>query len=532
MKHLNTTIFFLFFLNILSAQYLTPEWTRFQLTRGNGGGPGNLPIILVDSLQNVVVCGDTYHPGPILGFITTKYDSNGVFLWEQRYDQWNIDQINAAELSSTDDIYVGGNSFNPTTYLAEGKLFKYDTDGNLLWAFNYNPNNGGYKTTLSNIVVLPNQNILVLGTFNNPLAAQSGSYVVCIQPDGSLLWSKELMDGSAFTMRLTGSATIIWGIKEGKFICWQISENGEIDNTAISTVIYSDFFDNDFHVDLFGNLYIGDAFGEYKLSKFNLNAELDWFYTKPYITHPDPGFVTARSEGINSDTLGNVFFSGVYYVDSIIGRVHLTSQLNQSGELQWEHQVLFNNEYFISDISAGVFADSLYICTGSYRVDPLVNNYTYFIAYYNKNGFAAGGISTMEGLKNSPRNLKFDKQNVFVSGINFDSLFYAKQFVSKYKNPIISTTTQPATAVQPLSIYPNPATQMAWINCNYEGKAATGHIEIIDHNGRVVMTQWIEIEHSNTQHLAIKGVTRLPAGTYGIVLRVGNMVYAGQLIKI
>jgi hypothetical protein len=532
MKHLNTTIFFLFFLNILSAQYLTPEWTRFQLTRGNGGGPGNLPITLVDSLQNVVVCGDTYHPGPILGFITTKYDSNGVFLWEQRYDQWNIDQINAAELSSTDDIYVGGNSFNPTTYLAEGKLFKYDTDGNLLWAFNYNPNNGGYKTTLSNIVVLPNQNILVLGTFNNPLAAQSGSYIVCIQPDGSLLWSKELMDGSAFTMRLAGTATIIWGIKEGKFICWQISENGEIDNTAISTVMYSDFFDNDFHVDLFGNLYIGDAFGEYKLSKFNLNAELDWFYSKPYIAHPNPWYVTARSESIATDNDGNVFFGGLYYADSIIGRNTIITCLDAFGEKKWEHYLFFNGDNNVSGSNVGKFVDGNYNVTGVYSTNLLENKYTCYIAYFDVNGYILGGVSEMPGTTNYVHNISIDKKHTYISGVNSDSLFYEKQFVSKYKNPIISTTTQPAPAVQPLSIYPNPATQMAWINCNYEGKATTGQIEIIDHNGRVVMTQWIEIEQSNTQHLAIKGVARLPMGTYGIVLRVGNMVYAGQFVKI
>lgn len=524
----------LFSLNILSAQYLTPEWTKFQLTRGNGGGPGNLPIILVDSLQNVVVCGDTYHPGPILGFITTKYDSNGVFLWEQRYDQWNIDQISSAAIDHRGDIYVGGKSSSPTTYLLEGILFKYSSNGGLLWSFTYKPNIVGQQSNIVKILVLPNEKILVSGTFVRNSSQESGSFLSCLNVDGSIAWETELSDGSAFTMGETVSGFALWGIKSISnndfFVCWIIDYDGNLISTA-NTEIYNDNFENYYHIDNQGNMYIGDFLGEYKISKYNTNGNLDWFYSKPYIAHPNPWYVTARSGSIATDNDGNVFFCGLYYADSIIGRNTIITCLDVFGEKKWEHLLYFNGDNNVSGSNVGKFADGNYNVTGGYSTNLLANKYTCYIAYFDVNGYILGGVSEMPGATNYVHNISIDKKNTYISGVNSDSLFYEKQFVSKHKKPIVSTTTQPATAIQPLSIYPNPATQMAWINCNYEGKAATGQIEIIDHNGRVVMTQWIEIEQSNTQHLAIKGVTRLPAGTYGIVLRVGNMVYSGQFIK-
>lgn len=535
MKYLNITIFLLFSQFLLPAQYLTPEWSRFQLTHASDSGPGGLPIILVDSLRNVVVCGVTYHPGPVLGFITTKYDSNGVFLWEQRYDQWNQDQITAAELSATGDIYVGGNSFNPTTYLAEGKLFKYDPDGNVLWAFNYNPDNSGYKTTLSDIVVLPNQNILVVGTLISPGATQSGSYIVCIQPDGALLWSRELTDGTAFTIGKTSSGFALWGTKtiadDSFLVCWTIDNNGTLLSTAM-TERYNDYFEYRYHVDKSGNLYIGDFFGEYKISKYTTNGNLDWFYTKPYIAHPNPFYVTARSGSIATDDEGNVFFCGIYYADSITGQITITTCLDSFGENKWEHILTFNGDNNVSGSATGKYTNGNYINTGWYSTNPSENKRTFYIAYYGLNGYINGGISTMTGEKNSVFNLLVEKEHTYVSGSNHDSLFYEKQFVSKHKTPILSTTTQPEPVVRPLTIYPNPATQVVWINCNYEGKTAPAQIEITDHSGRVVMTYWLETTPTSTQQIAIKGIARLPLGTYSIVLRAGTAVYAGKFIKI
>jgi len=67
-------------IQVLVSQNIEPEWVRMEPTGGNDSK------VFFDAFGNIITLGETYNPGPVLGMITMKYDSDGNKLWQNKYD--------------------------------------------------------------------------------------------------------------------------------------------------------------------------------------------------------------------------------------------------------------------------------------------------------------------------------------------------------------------------------------------------------------------------------------------------------------
>jgi hypothetical protein len=124
------------------------------------------------------------------------------------------------------------------------------------------------------------------------------------------------------------------GSQQGsRFFCWQFTANGMGIETG-ETPPYSDYFGENHHVSIYGDLYIGDQEGEYKVSKYTPDGQLAWLYKKPYINNPNG--IDARLVSIETDYLNNVFIGGVYYYDSLEYVLPCFSAIDENGQLKWK----------------------------------------------------------------------------------------------------------------------------------------------------------------------------------------------------
>lgn len=271
---------------ITQAQQINPLWTRIEETDGELG-QGEIPLVLIDSLHNVIVFGSTYEPGPVLGFVTTKYDSQGNKLWQQYYDTFATDLITTAAIDDMGAVYVGGGSTNPFTSQTQFIVIKYSSDGDVLWHYSYTdiPDAGTY---LSKVLLDSAQNLLIFGSYTHPAANEFGLLAVKLNPAGNEIWNTTYEEGEYGYGGLNAARVddhiVFWaqnGSPEGlRFFAWQIDTNGQTIKT-VHTDPYSDYFESGYYIDQVGDLYIGDHAGEYKVTKFTLDGIKAWEYKKP-----------------------------------------------------------------------------------------------------------------------------------------------------------------------------------------------------------------------------------------------------------
>ncbi|MBK7936614.1 MAG: hypothetical protein IPJ82_05780 [Lewinellaceae bacterium] len=292
---------------ITQAQQINPLWVSTEETDGN-----NDVIVLVDSSHDVIVCGSTYSPGPVLGFVTTKYDPDGNQLWQRRYDTFATDLITTAATDITNAVYVGGSSVNPFTGQTQFIVIKYSANGDTLWQYTYGSIPGA-GTYLSRILVDSAQNLLILG-YTHPAANEFGLLAVKLNPAGNEIWNTTYEEGEYGYGGLDAARVddhiVFWaqnGSPEGlRFFAWQIDMDGQTIKTA-HTDPYSDYFESGYYIDQVGDLYIGDHAGEYKVTKFTLDGIKAWEYKKPLI-YSNPNGVSARLRCISSDEEGLFIF--------------------------------------------------------------------------------------------------------------------------------------------------------------------------------------------------------------------------------
>jgi uncharacterized delta-60 repeat protein len=133
----------LFFLPVrLSAVEVIEEW----VARYNG--PGNYDdyaeAMVVDDSGNVYVTGHSHGSGSHQDYATTKYDSDGIEQWVERYNgPGNYhDTPRAIAVDAFGNIYVTGYSYGDGTS-CDYATIKYNSNGVRQWVARYNgPGNG------------------------------------------------------------------------------------------------------------------------------------------------------------------------------------------------------------------------------------------------------------------------------------------------------------------------------------------------------------------------------------------------------
>lgn len=526
----------------LSAQMISAEWSRFQ-DLSNNGAVGEYPFVLCDSSENVIVCGGTYNPGPLIGLVVTKYNASGVFQWESKFDTNAQDIVKSGIVDAAGNVYVVVNTKDVFTNASRFVLFKYDgSTGALLWEYRYQPGLPGVSNTASKLLLLPNQQVILVGNSKNTNTQISSPLTVCLTPAGDIVWN-HLYDNNpsgsgAFTAELIDGKIVVWGrgtVAAGTFgfLCVVLDQEGMLQSDYLSQP-YTDIFSSGYHIDKQGNLYIGDFEGDYKTLKYNLKGELEWIYSKPTVTPPYLGFVGARVWSIQTDTNLNVYIGGTYYADSITWVRQYVTMVDKDGNLMWEHNFFLDSLYKgVQSYRATLTDNGFVVFAGGHPTGDGTAFYEPYLAYYNSNGYVSGGICDVDGNKNGVNHLSSNTNHIYLTGISTPDVFLVgseKQYVSKIAVPIVSSTHTSSSTLLPLEIFPNPGHGAISATFDYQGKQRSGVVDVVNTEGRVISSQLFLAEQGKNQ-VALRCAEVLPAGIYSVVLRLGTDIYSGKLIK-
>ena len=186
------------------------QWTRkFGLTQNSNEVRDTLRAICIDSSGNIIVCG---RPQPlptnpsIYYLLLMKYDSNGNLLWQKRgqapYFQstYGNSYVVAQGLcvDSNNNIFVTGYG-EPVTSAADTNrhtfIFKFDSDGNLLWQNRYKGAGSGYLEPTGGIQADSSGDVYVAGY--SQFGEKDAILMKCSGSDGSITWQKRIGPNSS-----------------------------------------------------------------------------------------------------------------------------------------------------------------------------------------------------------------------------------------------------------------------------------------------------------------------------------------------
>ncbi len=518
------------------TQNIEPLWFRAEPTEGTTDY--NLPSVMVDTFDNVIMTGTTYNPGPNLGFITVKYDSNGNKIWERTHDLAGTDRIRASDTDAAGAVYVGGNTTRPLVSGGQFLIFKYGTNGDTLWQY-YHDVPAGISTSLTDLMVDDQQRVTLFGQYSNG-TTEFGLLAVQLSQDGNIIWSSTYSEpGKSFgglDVRWIGDRWAFWGGNNGtsgpRFFVWQIGSEGQTLGSA-ETVNYNDYFNENYHIDASGNLYIGDEIGEYRVTKFSLNGEWEWEYKKPTAVFEFP-VLTARLKAIETNALGEVFASGLVRIDSNLV-IAVTSKLDQSGALIWEHEVYYpDSEGTYSHKSAWI-GDKLLV-GGTIRPESDSNYYEYFFTLYDTDGFIKWGVSDLEGRNNAFAEITTKGNHFYAVGTAFPIILLdtIKTIICKYALSDLVTSTEPTNPsinlVSRLRCDPNPFGDYLQVSFDHNGKAAPANLTLTNAQGSTI---WAESVQTNTgsNTLRLQSMAQVPAGVYLLTLGLEGQQYTVKVVK-
>ena len=516
--------------NFAFSQQIQPEWTVLEATEG--GSQMGLPIILIDSNQNVIYCSAVYHPGPVLGFSTSKYTSDGIFLWKNTYQTNATDLISAAAVDEEGSVYVGGRTFDQLNSNFEFVVFKYASNGDTLWDYRYNFGTAqGYQ--LSDIFVLDDDRIILTGSFIDVTENNAGLLMVCLDKDANVIWEARYDIGNAGIAALDAvqlnDRIVVWGRtvnSDGSFFLkWEVSSSGQHIDTKF-TESYTDDFSNYFHTDNVGNFYVGDFNGEYKISKFNRDGVLSWIYKKDVVASPSG--VTARTYAIQTDANLSVYFSGVYFDPDSIYRVNLTTKIDSNGTKIWEKTMYLNDGMPLSAVNAALILDDgsyIVACVKSINVNN--NEYESAICSFDPNGNFKIGMVDVEDVRNYANAIKYHGDYYYIGGTHFPTPIAEddKQFIIKIDKDAIVDVQEVDVKFIPLQIRPTPFTNT--ISINFPEMLEYAEVSLLTIKGQLLQT--IEAQYSS--EVTLLNLQHLPPGLYTIQVIAGNKRYVGKAVK-
>ncbi|MFX1278260.1 MAG: hypothetical protein ACFFA3_02515 [Promethearchaeota archaeon] len=270
----------------------------------------------VDSNDDVIMGG--YVINSSVDYFVTKYDENGVQLWNDTRDGGSQDWFRALTVSGT-DIYVGIDFYNQTRY--ECFLGKFDVSGNHLWNISW------FKTGAS-------------GCYTRDLAlSQAGDFyftgemaygfspsytyqyfIVKLNFAGNEVWNMTFGVKNETRKTIHGIATfndIIYLVGQERnytrsendplIICVNATNGYQLWNKSWTVQDYNEGRATDVIVDSSGNFYVSGYYGamfntEVFLRKYNPSSDLIWEET-----YKD---ISSKAQGIALEDNSNIYISG------------------------------------------------------------------------------------------------------------------------------------------------------------------------------------------------------------------------------
>ncbi|MCE9539118.1 MAG: SBBP repeat-containing protein [Bacteroidetes bacterium] len=150
-----------FYINNSFAQTLVnEEWATYSALSDTT----DIAQSTIDINGNIIITGNVIVAGQQTNIITTKLDQNGNILWQQQYNDTSNgrDYGTAITTDNNGNIYVAGSAYTNATNDQDFVTIKYDANGNLIWAQQYNGTGSGFDEP-SAITVDNSSNLFVTG---------------------------------------------------------------------------------------------------------------------------------------------------------------------------------------------------------------------------------------------------------------------------------------------------------------------------------------------------------------------------------
>ena len=174
----------------------TVSWTQ------QFGGPSEdeAMAVAVDGSGNSYVAGYTYgltsDAGHRDGFVR-KFNSSGVALWTRQFGTAESDEVGAARVDGSGNLYLAGTSNGglggSVTGTADAFVRKFDPSGATLWTKQVGTSGYDYCSGLG---VDGSNNVYVVGSTDNASSASSAggddTYVRKLDSSGATLWTKQI----------------------------------------------------------------------------------------------------------------------------------------------------------------------------------------------------------------------------------------------------------------------------------------------------------------------------------------------------
>lgn len=201
-----------------SAQSADWEWA---ISVNGPSDEDEIDAVASDKEGNVYISGkfeDTLqvsgYPTPLISngmadIMLVKYDSTGVFQWAHQYGAAGEDNVFDAACTRNGDIIISGyfqNTIQIDTITIrsyggfDAFLARLDSDGNVIWILQYGgtSDEGGNEVAITDkgqiIVSAKSLGNITIGTFNftNPNPGIGDSYVISLNPDGTVAWARTI----------------------------------------------------------------------------------------------------------------------------------------------------------------------------------------------------------------------------------------------------------------------------------------------------------------------------------------------------
>jgi len=116
-----------------------------------------------------------------------KADSNGNTLWSKALGGAGTDRANSVTQSSDGSIYIAGDTYSYGSGSSDGIIIKTDSAGNVLWSKTFG---GALYEIFFSIVSNTDGSVLALGATSTNGVGNEDFYLVKIDANGNLIWSK------------------------------------------------------------------------------------------------------------------------------------------------------------------------------------------------------------------------------------------------------------------------------------------------------------------------------------------------------
>ena len=259
------------------------QWQRFL----GGSAHERGQKVVVDSSDNVYVCGESYTSG--IGALIVKYNSSGTIQWQRKLggSSYNANGFSIA-IDSSDNLYISGRNY----YSSNNRVLiaKYNSSGTIQWQRKLVGSNDEYG---QDIAVDNSGNVYVFGYTTSAGSGGQDVFIAKYNTSGTIQWQ-----------RVLGGSGTEWG------------HGIAVDGSGNAYVCG-------------GSFSVGGSGQELIVAKYNTSGTIQW-------QRKLGGTGSDEARGIAVDSSGNVYVGGTTRSAGAGSDDFLIVKYNSSGTIQWQ----------------------------------------------------------------------------------------------------------------------------------------------------------------------------------------------------